>query len=111
MGKSKRVPQNDQAHYASQIEVLFTRCKLLRAAIGLATMGIFGIGVLMLLVFSGTVMGLELERMAIPLFSISLVFLLGSLIFFFMDIRLTLHSVRYEIDHAERKVDRRLKHG
>lgn len=82
-----------------QVRVLYRRSRLMRSSVGLCLLGVFGIGMLMLLLFAEAVAGARLVFVPEVLFSASMVFLLGSLVFFFLEVRLTLEALRAEVRH------------
>ncbi|MEW5772503.1 MAG: DUF2721 domain-containing protein [Thermodesulfobacteriota bacterium] len=82
-----------------QVRVLYRRCRLMRSSVGLCLLGVFGIGMLVLLLFAEAVAGVRLVFVPEALFIASMVFLLGSLVFFFLEVRLTLEALRAEVRH------------
>lgn len=89
----------ERAEAERQMRVLYTRCRLMRSAVGLCLLGVFGIGMLVLLLFAEAVTGATLVHVPEVLFSASMVSLLGSLAFFFLEVRLTLEALRAEVRH------------
>ncbi len=89
----------ERAEIDRQVRVLYRRCKLMRSAVGLCLLGIFGIGMLVLLLFAEAVGRVRVVFVPEALFSASMAFLLGSLVFFFLEVRLTLAALRAEVSH------------
>jgi hypothetical protein len=89
----------ERAEAERQMRVLYVRCRLMRSAVGLCLLGVFGIGMLVLLLFAEAVAGATLVYVPEVLFSASMVALLGSLVFFFLEVRLTLEALRAEVRH------------
>jgi hypothetical protein len=89
----------ERAEAERQVRVLYRRCRLMRSAVGMCLLGVFGIGMLMLLLFAEAVAGVRVVFVPEALFSASMVFLLGSLVFFFLEVRLTLEALRAEVRH------------
>lgn len=92
-------PAGEMEDIARQVRVLYRRCRYMRSSVGLCLMGIFGIGMLMLLLFAEAVAQVRVVFVPEALFSASMVFLLGSLVFFFLEVRLTLEALRAEVQH------------
>ena len=92
------VPE-DMAEVERQVKVLYRRSKYMRSSVGLCLLGIFGIGMLVLLLFAEAVAGVRVVFVFEALFVASMVFLLGSLVFFFLEVRLTLVALRAEIQY------------
>lgn len=77
-----------------QLAVLFKRCRILQAAIGLAALCIFLLGVIILLLFAAQLRGMLWASGAVELlFAASVLCLIGSLGFFLWDIGLMLASL------------------
>ena len=89
----------ERAELDRQVHVLYRRCKLMRSAVGMCLLGIFGIGMLVLLLFAEAVARVRVVFVPEALFAASMVFLLGSLVFFFLEVRLTLSALRAEVSH------------
>ena len=87
------------AEVERQVKVLYRRSKYMRSSVGLCLLGIFGIGMLVLLLFAEAVAGVRVVFVFEALFVASMVFLLGSLVFFFLEVRLTLVALRAEIQY------------
>jgi hypothetical protein len=94
----ENIPEKEFAPLELQIRILYRRCHLLRSAIGLATASIFFLCLIMLLLFSAFLLDAPLEHAVEILFAAGVISLLLSLVFFLMDIRLTLNSLRIEIE-------------
>ncbi|WP_029896889.1 DUF2721 domain-containing protein [Desulfohalovibrio reitneri] len=86
---------DDLGNLRQQIQVLTRRCRLLRTAIGLALAGVFCSAALMLTLF---LLPVAPRPPLLPegLFCAALLCLMGCLVFFFSDIRLTLRSLDLE---------------
>lgn len=83
-----------------QIDVLYTRCQILRIAIALAAACIGCVSVIILTLFLIYIFGLDLVAFVECVFAAGIAALIGAMIFFSNDIRLALISIKIEIDHA-----------
>lgn len=98
-------PADDRPFLIREIQVLHRRSHILRTSIALATASIFCVSTIVLLLFAGLIFNIQ-DVYAIPiLFASALIFLMLSLLAFMWDIRLTLRSLRIEIDRQLRKSD------
>jgi len=87
----------DTSGLEKQIVILYKRCRLLQMAIGLITVSVFFLSIIILMLFSTYIFNLNISLMIQALFTLSLVCTILSLVYFFMDIRLTLNSLKLEI--------------
>ena len=97
--EAENAPDSERVDIDRQVKVLYRRCRLMRSSVGLCLMGVFGIGMLMLLLFAEAVAQVKVVFVPEALFSASMIFLLGSLVFFFLEVRLTLEALRAEVVH------------
>ncbi|MDE1920593.1 MAG: DUF2721 domain-containing protein [Candidatus Omnitrophica bacterium] len=97
----KAHPHKDHQATREQIEILYTRSKLLRSAIGCLICSIAFISSIVLLLFLGTFYNWPFNAFIGILFVLSLVFLLVSTAFFLMDIHWALDSLKIEIRHTQ----------
>ena len=81
-----------------QIKILYRRCQLLRTSIALLTSSIFFVSIIMLMLFSTLTYSIQLDSLIQFFFVVSLITLIIALVYFLLDIRLSLHSVKIEID-------------
>lgn len=92
MADKKDVPK-----MCKQIGVLFKRCKFLQTSIALIVFSIFFVGINILLMFVAIVYNADLQYMILLFFASSVGCLIVSLVFFLLDIRITLKSLRIEV--------------
>lgn len=83
-----------------QIAILYKRCRLLQMAIALVAMSLFFVSIIMLMLFTILVFDIQLISSIKLFFAASLACLIASLIFFMLDIRLTLRSIKIHIDNT-----------
>ncbi|MFH1857550.1 MAG: DUF2721 domain-containing protein [Candidatus Omnitrophota bacterium] len=81
-----------------QIRILYKQCRLLRASIAFITISIFFAATIIFLLFFSYRFGIHLEFLVEAAFAASLISLIASLVFFLLDIRLSLNSVKMEIE-------------
>lgn len=80
-----------------QVAILYERCLLLRTSIGFNIASVFFASLIVLLIFSMSIFRLNLSVIVELIFAFSLLSLISSLIFLFLDIRKGLNSLRIEI--------------
>ncbi len=97
----KSVPESEILLMRRQITILYRRGRLLQTAIGLISVSIFSVSVIMLMLFSTLAFNIMMIAFIKLFFVASLICLMASLVFFLLDVRLSLSSVRLEIEHME----------
>lgn len=80
-----------------QVVILYRRAWCLQAAIGLISVSLLCVALIMLMLFTTLAFNFQLVFSFKLLFVISLVSFIFSLLFFFVDVSLTLASIRIEI--------------
>jgi len=98
----KAHPQNDHKAALEQIRILYKRCEHLRSAIACIIYSIALISFIVLLLFLNTLYAFPIIFLINVLFILSIVLLMISMIFFLMDIRGALDSLKIEIRHSQR---------
>lgn len=83
---------------AEQLKILSRRCGLIRMAILWTTLCIFFSALLVLFLFLSATLGLEGTLLVIPMFSAGILSLLVALVYFILDINLSLRALHREID-------------
>jgi hypothetical protein len=86
---------------AGQVEVLFRRAQLIQRAIVLGAASVLFAAVLIITLFFTALMQLELAVPISLLFMCCLLSLIGSLVAFIMDIRLSLKALKLEMGHEQ----------
>jgi len=86
-----------------QIEVIYRRCRYLRTSIAFATASIVCTCLITLVLFSVVFYHVHAGLLVQILFAASMVFVTLSLIWFLADVRLTLNSLRIEIDTVPKR--------
>jgi hypothetical protein len=96
----KNEAAGDAASANVQIRILYRRSQILLVAISLALTSIFFVSVLIISLFAGSILGLDIYLYGGLLFALSLVALIISLILFIYDMTLALNALRLELkDH------------
>ncbi len=80
-----------------QLQHFFRRAKILRLAIILGSTSIFFVVLTILTLFAGQVMGVRVDYISIPVFTLCLVTLLGSIYHFIQDVTASLAALRLEV--------------
>lgn len=81
----------------AQLEILWRRARLLRAAIALATMSALLAALLVIVLFLSVLLNWQMGWLVSLLFVGCLLAIIGSLIFFLRDINVTLHALALEL--------------
>ena len=97
----RKCETDKQERYTSQLAVLSRRARLVRLAIILATFSMLLAGVLIIVLFLGALLHLEIVSLVIIVFVGCLGCLIASLIYFVADVNLSLSALKLEIasDH------------
>ncbi len=91
-------PQAERQSHRRQIDILHRRCVLLQRAILLISIAIFLVSLLILILFASLLFQLDLSMLSSLVFVASLVCVIAGVVFFLLDIRLTLRSVEIEAE-------------
>ena len=81
----------------NEIRILYRRSRYLRISIGTMVISVISSSLIIPLLFFMTLMDLDLRIIGYPLFVLSILSILISLIYFFMDVRLSLHALKLEV--------------
>jgi hypothetical protein len=87
----------------SQLDILWRRAQLLRSAIILAALAALLAAVLVIVLFVGVLLKLEIGHVIIALFIGCLVAVVASLIYFIRDIEMSLRALAMELQRTHRK--------
>lgn len=85
-----------------QIEIIYNRCQYLRRAIALLVFSIACVALDVLLLFLSIVFGINLNVTIEVIFAMSIISLIISLSVFMLDIRLTLTTLKIEIENISK---------
>ncbi|MCA9398146.1 MAG: DUF2721 domain-containing protein [Candidatus Omnitrophica bacterium] len=94
----KDAPPEDQNIIRERLQIYYTRCRLLRVSIALIVASIFFVSLMMVMLFTNLVFHVQLVFLIKLVFIGMLGCLVAALIFFLLDIRLTLHSIKKDVD-------------
>jgi hypothetical protein len=79
-----------------EIKILYQRSRLLRISIGAMVISVISSSLIIPVLFLMTLWELDLRVVGYPLFVLSILSILISAIYFFMDVRLSLHALKLE---------------
>ena len=94
----KSAPHEEIPLIKEQVMVLYQRCQLLRSSIALIILSIFFVSGIILSLFLIFVFNAPLQLFVELLFILSMASLISALVFFLLDIKLTLKSVKMNIE-------------
>ncbi len=80
----------------NEILILYQRSRYLRISIGAMVISVISSSLIIPVLFFMTLLSLDLRIIGYPLFVLSILSILISSIYFFMDVRLSLHALRLE---------------
>jgi len=89
---------HDKQTVQDQVMILYQRCRLLQASIALTTLSIFFASVIVFVLFFTYILEVQSGILVKFFFAASLLSLISSLLCFMLDVRLSLHSVKMEVD-------------
>ncbi len=81
----------------TEIKILYKRSKYLRSSIAAMVISVISSSLIIPNLFFMTLLEIDLRIIGYPLFVISILSILVSAIYFFIDVRLTLHALKLEI--------------
>jgi len=99
-GQVRSASGADHPHHEEQLDILWRRALLIRRAVTFNGLSMLVACVLVVVVFTGVVLGWNIEAATIVLFEASLLLLIASLVTFLQDIFLSLRALRLEVDQA-----------
>jgi len=95
----KDTEEAERRFVKDQIRIIYDRCRYLRSAIALLVFSISFIAINVLMLFMSIVFMLDLKIIIEIIFAASLICLIISLFTFLLDIRLTLKTLKIEIEN------------
>ncbi|MBI5416152.1 MAG: DUF2721 domain-containing protein [Candidatus Omnitrophica bacterium] len=98
----KHAPAEEIPLIKAQVDILYRRGRLLQTAIALVSVSMFFVASVMLMLFSSLAFNIQFVALIKIFFMASLLCLIASLAFFFLDVRLTLASLKMEIEHMNK---------
>ncbi|MEI6758221.1 MAG: DUF2721 domain-containing protein [Chlorobium sp.] len=87
-----------------EIDILWKRARYVRTSILLACMTCIGASVLIIMLFLSALIDLDLPLLLSAIFIMSMLCLSGSLIFFFIDVNMTLAALKIEKESHQKKI-------
>jgi hypothetical protein len=97
--------EDDRKAHEAQLEILWRRALLLRTAITLAAIAALLAAILIIMLFVGVILKLEIALVVIALFVGCLVAVIISLVYFICDIEMSLRALAMELHRPEAKRD------
>lgn len=94
---SRRASAEDRTRLLSQLQILYRRARLVRAAIALAAVSVLLAAVLIVVLFFTALLRWELAPLIVTLFVGGMGALVGSLILFLKDLNLSLAALKLEV--------------
>jgi hypothetical protein len=88
---------SENTRHASQSRIFLRRARLLRTSISCSVASVLGASVMVLLLFFATLFGAPVRELALVIFGVSLVLLIVSLIYFLLDMNLSLRAIEEHI--------------
>jgi hypothetical protein len=95
--RNRATDSTSRARQHDQLEILWRRAQILRTAITLAVFCVLLVAILIIVVFVGALVKLEIGFAVITLFIACLTSLIGSLLYFIRDVNMSLHALEMEI--------------
>ncbi|MGC4075170.1 MAG: DUF2721 domain-containing protein [Nibricoccus sp.] len=90
----------ERTHIENQLEIMFRRARLMRLAMTLVISSIFTSGSLIMLLFIGQVLEVQVANVVLGVFIVSVLLMLGGMAAFIRDVYLSLHALNIEVTHA-----------
>jgi len=98
LDESEKLFGVDRARIDREIDVLWRRARYVRSAILLAASSCLGAATLIILIFLTTLLDIDVPLLVATVFIISMICLISSLVYFLLDINLTLSALRIELE-------------
>ena len=80
----------------NEIKILYQRSRYLRISIGAMVISVISSSLIIPMLFFMTLLDIDLRILGYPLFVLSILSILVSCIYFFVDVRLSLHALKLE---------------
>jgi hypothetical protein len=95
----------DWRHLEDQLGIMWHRAQLIRRAVTFCGLSMLVACLLVMTVFAGAMLQLDLGIVMLVLFAASILLLIAALVAFLHDIYVSLHALRLEVTHARRPRD------
>lgn len=99
-GQVRAASAEERPHLEQQLRIMFRRATFIRLAVTLNAMSIFSAGLLVVMIFVGAILRLEMAVGIVGLFFASVSFLIAALVAFIRDIFMSLAALRLEVNRA-----------
>ncbi len=90
-------------HVHDQLWILWRRARIIRAAIALASLSVLLAALLIITLFVGALFGWAVTVLLAALFVLCMAALIGSLVFFIVDINLSLKALKLEVPPEDQR--------
>lgn len=101
----RTAPGPERPGLISQLEILYRRARLLRAAITLATVSVLTAAMLVIGLFLGALLRIEMGLFGASMFIVCMLSLIASLIIFLQDINQSLAAVKLELKATREEME------
>lgn len=99
-GLVRQAKGDERAHIEHQLEIMFRRARLMRIAMSCIIASIFTSGTLILLLFIGQVLEIEMARVVLGAFMVSVLLMVAGLGAFIRDVFVSLQALNIEVTRA-----------
>jgi hypothetical protein len=99
-GLVRQAKGEERKHIEHQLEIMFRRARLMRLAMTLVISSIFTSGLLILLLFVGQLLEVEIAKAVLGVFMLSVVFMVGGMGAFIRDVFVSLQALDLEVTRA-----------
>jgi hypothetical protein len=99
---------NKREEKKTEIRILYQRSRLLRNSIAAMVISVISSSLIIPNLFFMSLLEIDLRIIGYPLFVISILSILVSSVYFFLDVRLSLHALKFEVGEY---VDQPSRHG
>jgi hypothetical protein len=99
-GLVRQAKGEERTHIEHQLEIMFRRARLMRLAMTLVISSIFTSGLLILLLFVGQLLEVEIAKAVLGVFMLSVVFMVGGMGAFIRDVFVSLQALDLEVTRA-----------
>ena len=99
-GLVRQAKGEERKHIEHQLEIMFRRARLMRLAMTLVISSIFTSGLLILLLFVGQLLEVEIAKAVLGVFMLSVMFMVGGMGAFIRDVFVSLQALDLEVTRA-----------
>ena len=96
----EHAPREEKKALQEQIQILYKRSRFLQFSLALVTLSMFFVSTIILTLFGAFTLHVDLVLLIKLFFAMSILCLMASLFFFFLDIQFVLNSIRLQITRS-----------